>query len=75
MEMNKNVFLLDGYAVTCEIYCEGGKPWVYIATEHSSGVRFSGMKFPITCIADVERELGKVLVDIVQREEAQAEGE
>ena len=64
--MNKNVFLLDGFEITGEIYCENGKPWVWFMTGNSTGI-----KFPITCIADVERALGKVLIEAVQ----QAEGE
>ena len=66
MEMNKNVFLLDGFEITGEIYCFNGMMWVWFTTGNGTGI-----KFPITCIADVERALGQVLIEAVQ----QAEGE
>ena len=70
MKINKNVLLLDGYEITGEIYTFNGMPWVWFAIGNGSGV-----KFPITCIADIENALGTVLKEAVKYEEAQLEGE
>ena len=65
--MNENLKLLDGYAVTLEIYKENEEMWCYIVADRSQ-VRGTGKKYSVTCIADVSKALNQVLVGAVEYE-------